>query len=35
MYLVTNVVKKYTNSIGNKMGISETVANTGVISIIP
>ena len=28
-------VKKYTNSIGNKMGISETVANTGVIPTIP
>ena len=35
MYVVINVVKKYTNSIGNKMGISEAVANTGVISIIP
>ena len=35
MYVAINVVKKYTNSIGNKMGISETVANTGVISIIP
>ena len=35
MYVVINVVKKYTNSIGNKMGISETVANTGVVSIIP
>ena len=31
----TGQFKKYTNSIGNKMGISETVANTGVISIIP
>ena len=29
------IVKKYTNSIGNKMEISETVANTGVISTIP
>ena len=35
MYVVINVVKKYTNLIGNKMGISETVANTGVISTIP
>jgi ubiquitin C-terminal hydrolase len=35
MYVAINVVKKYTNSIGNKMGISETVANTGVISTIP
>ena len=35
MYVAINVVKKYTNSIGNKMGISETVANTGVILTIP
>ena len=35
MYVVINIVKKYTNSIGKKMGISETVANTGVISTIP
>ena len=35
MYVVINVVKKYTNLIGNKMGISETDANTGVISTIP
>ena len=35
MYVVINIVKKYTNLIGNKMVISETVANTGVISIIP
>ena len=35
MYVVINVVKKYTNSISNKMGISETVANTGVVSTIP
>jgi hypothetical protein len=35
MYVVINVVKKYTNSIGNKMGISETVANTGIVSTIP
>ena len=35
MYVVINAVKKYTNSFGNKMGISETVANTGVILTIP
>ena len=35
MYVVINIVKKYANLIGNKMGISETVANTGVISTIP
>ena len=35
MYVAINIVKKYTNSIGNKMGISETVANTGVILTIP
>ena len=35
MYVVINIVKKYTNLIGNKMGISETVANAGGISTIP
>ena len=35
MYEEINGVKKYTNLIGNKMGISETVANTRVISTIP